>query len=326
MIKEQEMYKKELFSSEFLNIADGETVFDFFLLSSIKYNSSSKGVKWLELRLEDCTGSIHGRVWSDAIKAEYLDQAGKVMLVKGVVNFYAGRPELTVMLMREMEAGTFDLTEVIRSLSEEMLKKEVLSIENLMERIPDPAIGQYVKSICTSERIMEMGRLPVHLYGHHSYRGGLLEHTLEVSYGAFYHAKFVQGIRMKQADLSLLAAGALLHDIHVPEFIGKNGYSCYRKPFDGLIGLSSGLEVLKNARKEVAISKERFIHLLHIIEASHEDGPKPKTLEAMAVRSANALSIEMNQLEETFRNADIYHSDSKNYAWCRSLDREVYRL
>lgn len=58
MIKKDGKYRKELYCSQIQELADEESVVEVFLLDSVRYCSSSRQAKWLELKLKDSSGSI----------------------------------------------------------------------------------------------------------------------------------------------------------------------------------------------------------------------------------------------------------------------------
>lgn len=265
------------------------------------------------------------RVWTENIRQEYEDYEGKVVSVKGKINFYAGHPELSVELMRPLNDGEFLVDEVCRTLDEETVKNDTESIRTMMKKVGDDGLRGFVGKILNSENLDKMDVLPVHISGHHNYRGGMLEHTMEVAFGAYFHAKTTAAVRRQPVDYDILITGALLHDLVTLFQVRSRGYGFYRAPFDGLLNGSQAYEILSDARKEFRISDEAFAHLIHIIDASHE-GAEAKTLEAMAVKSANALSIEMNRLEDTFRNTDLYNRGGALNTYSRTLGREVYRF
>lgn len=306
-------------------MVDEEEILEVFLLDSVKYCSSRRQVKWLELRLQDSSGSISARVWGEHVRMEYQNMAGRLVLVRGKVHFYAGRPELAVEQIQEISEEKVDLNEIILQIPQEEAEKLEASVVTLIDKIQDDLLRQFVSEVLTQERIRKMSTLPVHVNGHHNFRGGMLEHTFEVAYGAYYHAKAVSLIRTQAVSLDMIIAGALLHDIGVFTLVGFQGYSCYRKPFDMLFGRFAGYELMIPAREKSGISSEIFAHLLHIVEASHDGEVIPKTMEAIAVRSANLLSIETRGLEDSFQNVDQYRNGATS-TWSRILNREIYRL
>ena len=81
MNRQDGKYRKKIYASQFKDVSDEQVIFDLFLLTSVKYNSNTRGVKWLEVKLQDNTGFISGRIWADKIRSEYETMAGKPVFV-----------------------------------------------------------------------------------------------------------------------------------------------------------------------------------------------------------------------------------------------------
>lgn len=322
MNRQDGKYRKKIYASQFKDVSDEQVIFDLFLLASVKYNSNTRGVKWLEVKLQDNTGFISGRIWADKIRSEYETMAGKPVFVKGTVNYYAGRPEITIEMLRVVKDGEFDLSEFCRMVEPAAVSKYIDLMRSMVSKIENGLLRDFVGHILTEETLQEMSTLPVDLHGHHNYRGGLLEHTFEVSWGAFFQTQATGPVRRYPVNKDLVSAGALLHDIDVIGRIMHNGYGYREKAFHGLIGSLPLYDILTAARAEAKLPDNLFAHLLHIIEASHETGVA-KTAEAMAVRSANLLSIEYNRLEDTLWSCK---TESGDCVWSRTMEREVYRF
>ena len=56
MNRQDGKYRKKIYASQFKDVSDEQVIFDLFLLTSVKYNSNTRGVKWLEVKLQDNTG------------------------------------------------------------------------------------------------------------------------------------------------------------------------------------------------------------------------------------------------------------------------------
>lgn len=322
MNRQEGKYHKKIYASQFKDVSDEQVIFDLFLLTSVKYNSNTRGVKWLEVRLQDNTGFISGRIWADKIRSEYENMAGKPVFVKGAVNYYAGRPEITIEMLRVVKDDEFDLGELCRTIDPAAASRYIELMRSMMSKIENNLLRDFVGHVLTEDTLQEMAILPVDLHGHHNYRGGLLEHTFEVSWGAFFQTQATAPVRRYPINKDLVSAGALLHDIGVLNRIMHNGYGYRERAFNGLIGSLPLYNILTATRSESKLPDDLFAHLLHIIEASHESGIA-KTAEAMAVRNANLLSIEYNRLEDTLWSCKVKAGDS---VWSRTLERDVYRF
>ncbi len=235
MIKKQGVYHKSLYCADIRSCSDGESVFEIFLLSQVQYCSNDRSVKWQSLTLEDRTGTIKAKIWSDHIQMEYEGYQGQIVIVKGTVTYYAGRPNLTVEKMQVMEEK-YDLSEICWTLSPEKIKVYKEQISTMLASITDKKLQKLCSLILNTDRIEHMSKLPVHLEGHHTYRGALLEHTCEVVTGAYFQIKSTAVVRYMPCSQDLVIAGALLHDVSSTLQIRESGFGFQMDNTDRISG------------------------------------------------------------------------------------------
>jgi 3'-5' exoribonuclease len=158
---------------------------------------------------------------------------------------------------------------------------------------------------------------------HHSYIGGLLEHTLSVTRLIDHAARHYGDV-----DRDLLITGGILHDI------GKIDEFSYRKMIDytdegRLIGhIVMGLEMVDKKIDEIEDFPEGLaLELRHILLSHHgvlEYGsPKrPKTVEALIVNYMDDLDAKVNAFREYIADSD---DDSNWTPFHRLLERFIYK-
>lgn len=319
------VYHKAFYASDMQSLSDGDIVFDIFLLSEARYCSNERAAKWLNIRLEDRSGSIRAKIWSDRLKMEYEGYTGGIVIVRGRVAYYAGRPELTVEQMMLAKEGEYELTEIVRVLSPERIESCSSQLEGALGSIENKELQNFVSEIITSETIEQFSVLPVTLNGHHAYRGGLLEHICEVTLTAFWHWKAQRPFRNMACSKDLVLAGALLHDIGVLNRFEPDGYGFVDKK-NKLFGMSYAVHTalfLEQEKKKM--DSGVFAELMHVIDSAHEGGPAPRTMEAMIVRSANKLSAEQEIYENAWATGDLTFQNDQEFIYVKSLGRELYR-
>lgn len=323
MRKEKGVYHKTFYCSELGNCSDGDKIFDIFLLSDVRYCSNDRGIKWLDINLNDRSGSIRAKVWSDRIQMEYEGFCGQIVLVSGRVNYFNGSPQISVDKMQLAKDEEFELTEVVRTLDKEKVQVYKDRICSMIEQIGSKDIKEYVMSLVNTKTLEKMAELPVHLKGHHSYRGGLLEHIYEVSATAYYYVKSTFAIRDIKYDVDLVLAGAMLHDIGSLVRYREDGYRYLIQSTQKLLGNSYATYMLLNdARKEKALEEETFGLLMHIVDASHGTA-EPATMEAMIVRDMNRLSAEIEMYENSCLQNVFSQKTTTEFIWSSELKREI---
>ena len=323
MRKEKGVYHKTFYCEDILNCSDGDKVFDIFLLTDVRYCSNDRGVKWLSMRLEDKSGCLRAKVWSQNLLMDYEGFSGQIVLVSGNVTYFAGTPEVSVDQMRIAKEGEFEFSDVIKTLRKEKVQVYRDEIMAMMDKITSLEIRGYVTSILDEESLRQMADLPVHLVGHHAYRGALLEHVCEVVTASYYQVKSTLAIRDIKYDLDLVLAGAALHDIGSFLQYKQEGYWFSVNGTDKLLGRNYAVHrYLEEKRNLYPLDEETYSLLLHIIDASHQNC-EPMTMEAMIVRSMNCLSADLEMYESSFNNTDRYKGRESDFVWSKELKREI---
>ena len=126
---------------------------------------------------------------------------------------------------------------------------------------------------------------------HHSYKGGLIQHSISVMELAYLIAKRFNGV-----DIDLIITAALLHDIgKVLEYNEDGSISDVGKFRDHI---SIGADIINNACIELEFPEDLKNHLIHIILSHHgkeEWGStkKPGTKEAFIIHIADYIDSQM---------------------------------
>jgi 3'-5' exoribonuclease len=123
--------------------------------------------------------------------------------------------------------------------------------------------------------------LPATLDGHHSYAGGLLEHTVGVATLCRETAQLHQRLRV-----DLLLAAALLHDVGRTRELGRG--PVFKQTDEGrLLGhVHLGLRLIEE--RGGALDPGVLAELLHAV-AAHHDVRTARTAEAAVLYHANQL-------------------------------------
>lgn len=137
---------------------------------------------------------------------------------------------------------------------------------------------------------LPVGVCPAGAYQHHSYRGGLVEHTLSVVKLCMSLCDVVEEQYGGRVDRDLVLAGAVLHDIMKVYCYEETGGGGFRtSEFGGLVDHLS-LMIAEMYKRGLPLD------LVHVVACHHGDaGPtKPKTLEALIVSVADQADSDLN--------------------------------
>ncbi len=226
------------------------------------------GAPYLALELSDATGRIAGRVWSDVELLDARFAEGDAVHVLGRVEKFRDRLQLEVRALEPAEADPATLAPTLRRDAEELEGFLVF----LASEIHDEVLRELVTRVLAGTSLRTYPATPD---AHHSYAGGLLEHTVGVA--TICHELTQLHPRLR-ADL--LLAAALVHDVGRTRELGPP--PAFRPTEEGrLLGhVHLGVRVLEAERAPA--------ELLHAV-ATHHDLRAARTAEAAALYHANQL-------------------------------------
>jgi 3'-5' exoribonuclease len=237
------------------------------------------GAPYLALELVDPSGRIEARVWSDVELLDGRFAEGDAVRVLGRVDRFRDRLQLEVRAIEAAEGqDPAELTPALRRDADELEG----FLEFLAGEIAHPGLKATAGRFVGDAGLRKLVRtLPATLEGHHSYAGGLLEHTVGVATICRETAQLHPRLR---ADLLLTAA--LLHDLGRTLELTRG--PAFRQTEEGrLLGhVHLGLRLVEE--RAAALEAEVRAELLHAISA-HHDARAARTAEAAALFYANQL-------------------------------------
>ncbi len=188
-------------------IQEEDRVSGCYLVKEKRVAKTRNGKPFLTLTLADRTGEIPAKVWERADVLSALFHEGDVIQIDGQAGSYRDQLQITVaeldLLKEEPDPGIFldaaldDPSEMMRSLRE------------ILRGIGDAHLKKLVDSFLVDRKFVARFKMaPAAKTFHHSYLGGLLEHTLSVCQMANQVAD-----HYPQLNRDLLIASAFLHDI-----------------------------------------------------------------------------------------------------------------
>jgi 3'-5' exoribonuclease len=237
------------------------------------------GAPYLALELVDPSGRIEARVWSDVELLDGRFSEGDAVRVLGRVDRFRDRLQLEVRAIEAAEGqDPAELTPALRRDADELEG----FLEFLAGEIAHPGLKATAGRFVGDAGLRKLLRsLPATLEGHHSYAGGLLEHTVGVATICRETAQLHPRLR---ADLLLTAA--LLHDVGRTLELTRG--PAFRQTDEGrLLGhVHLGLRLVEE--RAAALEAEVRAELLHAI-STHHDARAARTAEAAALFYANQL-------------------------------------
>jgi 3'-5' exoribonuclease len=236
---------------------------------------TKSGSAYLSLELVDPSGRVDARVWQDVDLLDGRFEEGDAVRVLGRVERFRDRLQVEVRSLERAEET--DPAELAPAGRRDRAELEGF-LEFLTAEIAHPDLREMVDRLLVDPRLRT---LPATLDGHHSYAGGLLEHTVGV---ATICRELSQLHPRLRADL--LLAAALVHDVGRLRELGSA--PTFRPTEEGrLLGhVHLGLRMIEEQAD--ALDTEVRAQLLHAV-ACHHDMRSARTAEAAVLYHANQL-------------------------------------
>lgn len=285
-----------------LNIQElkiGESFKGELLVKEAVIKQASNG-PYLMVQLTDGTTNITGKRW----KCDRLLAEGAVYDFVGEVGEYNGKKDINIKGSKITETPYTEFLKHGPNDSEKMYK------------LVDVAIGDIddadYKNLCSTiwfRNGADIVKAPAAKSVHHDYIGGYVEHTYEVYSIAALTATSLVSVAHLDLNLSLVCAGAILHDIGK---LWAYSETC------GVIDLSDtghflehiayGIHYIYTIGEELNIPKSKLLQLTHCIAAHHGEleygSPvKPVMPEAYIIHLADQASARCTMMDEIKKSA-----------------------
>ena len=238
------------------------------------------GRAYLVLELMDTTGRIDGRVWNDVELLAPRFDAGDAVRVLGRVERFRDRLQLDIRSIEKTPG--FDPAELLPQTRRELAELDGF-LEFLAAEVRHPGLSRIASRFLADKDLRNSYRgLPATPGSHHSYVGGLLEHTVAVA--TICRDLCQLHIRLRT---DLLVVAALLHDIgRTAELERAPGFPQTRE--GELLGhVQLGVRIVENISCDDLDSDTRA-ELVHTV-ANHHNSRGAQTAEAAALYHANQL-------------------------------------
>ena len=237
------------------------------------------GAPYLALELVDPSGRIEARVWNDVELLDSRFAEGDAVRVLGRVDLFRDKLQLDVRSIEPAEGqDPAALSPALRRDADELDG----FLEFLAGEIAHPGLRATVARFVDDVDFRgQLRSLPATTEGHHSYAGGLLEHTVGVATLCREAAQLHSRLR---SDLLLTAA--VLHDAGRTLELTRG--PVFRPTDEGrLLGhVHLGLRLIET--RAAALEAEVRAELLHAV-AVHHDPRAARTAEAAVLYHANQL-------------------------------------
>ncbi len=280
-------------------IKENDNVESFFLVKEKSSGVTKTGNPYLKLKLGDRTGEIEGRIWTNVeILLESFEKDDFVN-VKGKGGSFQEHLQLNITYIERLNEEAILLSDFF-PMSEKDIEGMFQSLIEISQQIKNPHLSQILQLFWEDKPFIERFKMaPASKWLHHSYLGGLLEHTLSVTQLVIKNTFHYSGL-----DLDLLLTASMLHDL------GKVDEISYHRSFDysdegRLLGhIILGIERVENKIRQLPnFPKDLSTLLKHLLLSHHGQyiwgSPKrPMTLEAVMLHYLDDMDAKINGIQQ----------------------------
>ncbi len=280
-------------------LREGESVVGHYLCKTKQTLKSRAGKSYFSLKLQDKTGTIDAKVWDLNNEIKSFEE-NDFIKIDGTVLIYNNEPQLNVRRIRKSMDGEYDPMDYIPSTEKniDVMLKELLGY---IDTIQDQYIKALLQEIFLKDETVKKC-FRTHSAArtmHHSYLGGLVEHTLSVT----QICDFMAG-RYKNVNRDLLVATAMLHDVAKVRELSQFPTNDYTDEGQLLGHIVIGAEMIHEAASRITGFPKTLENLIkHSILAHHGEyeygSPElPKTIEAFILHCADNMDAKTKAMEE----------------------------
>jgi 3'-5' exoribonuclease len=260
-------------------LAEDRVVEGVFAVARKQRLRTRSGSSYLALELVDPSGRIEARIWSDVDLLENRFAEGDAVRVLGRVERFRDRLQLDV---RTVERATDTDPAALVPAGRRDVDELDGFLEFLAEEIAHPGLRELIGRFNADAGFRARLRsLPATPDGHHSYSGGLLEHTVAVATLCRDACELHRRLRR-----DLLLAAALLHDVGRVRELDRG--PLFLPTHEGKLLGHIHLGVRMVEERAAALDDDVRAELLHAI-AVHHDARAARTAEAAVLVQANTL-------------------------------------
>jgi 3'-5' exoribonuclease len=286
---------KEIYVNQ---IKERDRVNSIFLVRDKITAMAKNGKPYMTLKLMDSTGEVEAKVWDRIDELSSVFAVNDFIRVDAKASIYMAKMQLVVQQLEKVAEESVDIGDflpVSRRSAEEMRSE----LDQLLDSLKNPYIHDLLRAFFDDPEFYRLySRAPAAKSMHHTYIGGLLEHSLAVAALAVDVAR-----RYPQVDRDLLISGAMLHDVgKVMElsFDRSFGYTDEGKLLGHIV---IGVQMIEDQVRAIpGFPTELSMMIKHLLLSHHGQydfgSPKrPKFLEAVILNFIDDLDSKINAVQ-----------------------------
>ena len=300
------------------DLKDGAHVHDEFIVASVNKCASDKGKQYLNVVLQDKTGTINAKKWDVTERDLGLIVPGKVLEFDGEIPSYKGVFQFKIIYASEVDEKLVNI-ENFKKVSPIPLDELKAKLDYYLHSFKDKDVDLIVNTVI-NHFYDKYITYPAAVKIHHEFGSGILHHSLAMADLAEQVARLYPSV-----DRDLLVAGALMHDIG--KTVEYKDLPIPEVTIEGkLVGhISIMYAEFKNIVDKLNIKSEVPLLLEHMILSHHgklEFGSPvlPMTREAMLLSMIDLLDSQLMVVDKALK--DVKPGEFSERIW--SMDNVAF--
>ena len=283
---------------------DGERIADVYLCKSRQQAVSKNGKPYENVSLQDKTGVINAKIWDLNSSGIGEFEAMDYVSVTGDVVLFQGSPQLNIKRIRIAQEDEYfpgDYVPVTEKDVDQMYKE----LMELLGKVRNEYLRQLIDKYFGEEKFEKAFKYhSAAKTVHHSFVGGLLEHTLSVARMCDYYADQYPYLKR-----DLLLTAAAFHDVGKLKELSDFPENDYTDNGQLLGHIMMGYELVGYGCRSIkGFPKKLAAELQHCILAHHGEleygSPKrPAIPEALALNLADNADAKLETMREVVKAA-----------------------
>ena len=301
------------------DFVENEKINQPFLVNNVTKGITTKGSNYLNIILQDASGTIEAKKWEVEENDENVIKIGSIINVEGDILIYKSGFQLRVNKVASINDSELDISQFVQSapVSRNDLQKTLFEY---VEKITNKEVKRVVEEVVKNHYI-SLSTYPAATKNHHEYASGLLYHTTSMLRVAESLSKIYE------VNTSFLYAGIIMHDIG--KTIELSGAILPKYTMAGkLLGHISIINAeIANTCQQLGVSGETSVLLQHMILSHHgqyEFGSPvlPMTKEAELLHFIDNIDSRMNAIDKALSGLEEGEFTPRQFAL---EDRNFYK-
>lgn len=198
---------KEFFLSD-CGQHENKVITSSFVVIGKQVKPKKTGEPYLALTLGDRTGQIEAKMWDNVEDAIDVFEQEDVVKVKGLLNKYKNRFQITIHKLRKLQESEIDFADYLPKTNKD-IGELWRTLAGFVASFQNPHLKALVEAFMADAEMAEAYRnAPAAKSLHHAYIGGLLDHVVSL-----FRSCDLLCRNYPQINRDLVLTGAFLHDI-----------------------------------------------------------------------------------------------------------------